>query len=262
MRKRSQRKSKPTIDEPKHIVQKIKTEKKSIFVKKNWWIAISLVSIFILVLFLNSYFNIISEDTYNSEGEGLDKYYLSGPDPYYNMRIIDETLYGENSGQYQFYSSKDPLLNYPLGRSGARAPLFNMITIGFSRLLTPFMDEIDAVGYSMQFIPALFGALLVIPAYMIGKTLFGKKEGILAALLIALIYTVSLAVNDNLITSIFIYILNIVPVENSMVIKAFTLFFICSSAFIILFIDNEKKSNIQKAVTSNLFKCITSTSNF
>jgi dolichyl-diphosphooligosaccharide--protein glycosyltransferase len=39
----------------------------------------------------------------------------------------------------------------------------------------------------MQFVPALFGALLVFPVYFIGKILFGKKAGLVAALLIALI---------------------------------------------------------------------------
>ncbi|MFO8078581.1 MAG: carboxypeptidase regulatory-like domain-containing protein, partial [Thermoplasmatota archaeon] len=81
----------------------------------------------------------------------------------------------------------DPLLNYPLGRSGGRAPLLNMMAIGFGTLLSPVMDEVDAIGIGMQFIPALFGALLVFPVYFIGKTLFGKKEGLLAALLVALI---------------------------------------------------------------------------
>jgi len=187
MRKRAQRKSKPVIDEPKHIVQKTKIEKKSLGVKKNWLVAVSLVGIFLLVLLLNTYFNVSSGTSINDEGEGLDKFYLSGPDPYYNMRIVDETLYGENAGHYPFYSEDDQLLNYPLGRTGSRAPLFNMMAIGFSRVLTPFMEEVDAVGYSMQFIPALFGALIILPVYFIGKTLFNKKAGIIGALFIALI---------------------------------------------------------------------------
>ncbi len=154
---------------------------------RKWWIAFSLVAIFLLVLFLNSYFNATSGVVYNPDGTGLEKYYLSGPDPYYNMRIIDETLYGENAGQYAFYGENDPLLNYPLGRTGYRAPLLNMLAIGFGTLLTPVMNEVDAIGFAMQFVPALFGALLVFPMYFIGKTLFGKKEGLIAALLVALI---------------------------------------------------------------------------
>ena len=187
MRKRVQRKSRSAIDEPKHIVQRTKIEKKPLGVKKNWTVAISLVGIFLLVLLLNSYFNAASGISINDDGKGLDKFYLSGPDPYYNMRLVDETLYGENAGHYPFYSEEDPILRYPLGRTGSRAPLFNMMAIGFSRLLTPFMDEVDAVGYSMQFIPALFGALLIFPVYFIGKTLFNKKAGLIGALFIALI---------------------------------------------------------------------------
>ncbi|MCK5300890.1 MAG: glycosyltransferase family 39 protein, partial [Thermoplasmatales archaeon] len=189
MRKRAQRKSKIPEDGHSYKLQKeiSGTEKRKFSFNKKWWTAISLIGIFFLIIVLNTYFNVSSGTTINTELQGLDQYYLSGPDPYYNMRLVDETLYGENAGQYPFYSEGDPLLNYPIGRSGGRAPLFNMMAIGFSRLLIPFMNEIDAIGYSMQFIPALFGALLIFPIYFIGKTLFGKKEGLLAALLIALI---------------------------------------------------------------------------
>jgi len=187
MRKRVQKKSGPTIDEPKHIVQRTKLEKKPLGVKKNWMVAISLVGIFLLVLLLNSYFNAASGVSINDEGEGLDKFYLSGPDPYYNMRLVDETLYGENAGHYPYFSDYDPLIKYPIGTTGGRPPLLNMMAIGFSRVLTPFMDEVDAVGYSMQFLPALFGALLIFPVYFIGKMLFNKKAGLFGAFLIALI---------------------------------------------------------------------------
>ena len=186
MRKRAQRKG-ILVEEPKHIMSTVEPERKTSAFKKNWWIAVSLIGIFLLVLFLNSYFNITSGVTINSQGQGLDKYYLSGPDPYYNMRLVNETLYGENKGHFPYYSTIDPLLNYPIGRSGARPPLLSMSAIAFSRVLTPFMKEVDAVGYSMQFVPALFGALLIFPVYFIGETLFGKKAGLVAAFLVALI---------------------------------------------------------------------------
>jgi len=113
-----------------------------------------------------------------------DTFYLSGPDPYYNMRLVDNTV---QTGRFPFFSSNDPLLAYPFGKSGGRAPLLVMSAIGFSKLLVPFMSEADAIGYAMEFIPALFGALLVFPVYFIGKILFGKKAGLVAALLIAII---------------------------------------------------------------------------
>jgi asparagine N-glycosylation enzyme membrane subunit Stt3 len=162
-------------------------ERRRFRLKKNWWIGVTLIAVFFLVLFMNSYFNIVSNANMNPNGTTLtDTFYLSGPDPYYNMRLVDTTM---QTGRFSYFSSSspDPLLAYPFGHSGGRGPLLVMSAIGFSKLLTPFMSEADAVGYAMQFVPALFGALLVFPVFFIGKILFGKKAGLVAALLIALI---------------------------------------------------------------------------
>jgi len=148
---------------------------------------VMLIGIFFCVLFFNTYWNATSGVGLNPDGETFEeKYYLSGPDPYYNARTIRQMI--ETGG---IPSGPDPLLNYPLGVAGSsnagRPPLFNMITIGFSSFLQPFMPIDDAIGLSMQFIPALFGALLVIPVYFIGKTLFNRKTGLISALFVALI---------------------------------------------------------------------------
>ncbi len=187
MRKRAKKKDISLYEKPQSVEQKPKTTFRMPQVNKKWWAALSLGAIFLLVLFLTSYFNFTSGAPFNPEGTGFNKYYLSGPDPYYNMRLVNETLYGKNAGNYPFYSTDDPLLNYPIGRSGARPPFLHMTAIMFGQLLTPFMNEVDAIGYAMQFVPALFGALLVFPIYYIGKILFNKKVGLAAALLLALI---------------------------------------------------------------------------
>jgi len=182
-RKRSAKKKR----EQKTIVKK--TEK--IIPKKHYdkkvYICLALVGAFLLVLFLNSYFNITYEVGINPVTESNDynkKFLLSGPDPYYNMRTVSQTL--ENG--YYPWGEVDHMLNYPVGSNGAaRPPLMNVMAVGFSHVLSPFMSEDDAIGYSMQFLPALFGALLVIPIYFIGKSLFNYKVGIISALLIPLV---------------------------------------------------------------------------
>jgi len=150
--------------------------------------ALILIAIFILVLALNSYFNFQSGNVFNPDGDTLGtRYYLSGPDPYYNMRLCEETL---EKGYYPYLTSTDgdPLLNYPLGvRGGARPPLFNMIAVGTTKLIEPIVGETDALGLSMLFLPAIYGALLVFPVYGIGKELFDRKAAIIAAFLIPLI---------------------------------------------------------------------------
>jgi len=92
MRKRAQMRSRTIQDEPKHYIQHTKPiiGKKSKFgIKKNWWIAIALVGIFFIVLLHNTYYNASTEIAINPEGEGFEKFYLSGPDPYYNMRLVE-----------------------------------------------------------------------------------------------------------------------------------------------------------------------------
>ncbi|HVQ01164.1 MAG TPA: STT3 domain-containing protein, partial [Candidatus Thermoplasmatota archaeon] len=187
MRKRAQLKmpdqSKPAAATPQPPEQ----ERKRFHFKarKNWWISFCLIAVFFLVLFMNSYFSITTNANINPLGTTLGaKFLLSGPDPYYNIRLVNTTV---ATGQFPYYNTNDPLLAYPLGHSGGRPPLLSMSAIGFSYFLRPFMSEMDAVGYSMAFVPALFGALLVFPVYFIGKILFGRKAGLLAALLIALI---------------------------------------------------------------------------
>ena len=151
-------------------------------------IALILVGLCFLVLVLNSYFNFISGNTLNEEGESLGtRYYLSGPDPYYNMRLCEETL---EKGYYPYLSPEqgDPLLNYPLGvRGGARPPLFNLIAVGTTKLIEPVVGETDGLGLSMLFLPAIYGAILVFPIYGIGKELFDRRAGLIAAALVPLI---------------------------------------------------------------------------
>ena len=160
---------------------------KSFKINKKTFICISLIGIFFLVLFFNSYFNYTSSIAFNPDGDTLGtRFYLAGPDPYYNMRLCTETL---ERGYYPFVGEEtDYMLNYPLGGKGsARPPLFNMIAVGVAKLGGNFMSEMDALGWAMLFLPAIYGALLVFPIFGIGKELFNKKIGIIAALFIPLI---------------------------------------------------------------------------
>ena len=188
-RKRS-RSIKPSA-KPKHIKEEIKKESKSFLSKKkktNYVIPIVLIALFFLVLFFNAYFNFTTNIAHNPEGDTLStRFFLQGPDPYYNMRLCEVTL---ETGEYPFLTpeTSDPLLNYPVGvNGGARPPLFNMIAVASTNVLENFMPTMDALGWSMLFLPAIYGALLVFPVYGIGKELFGKKAGIISAFFVAIV---------------------------------------------------------------------------
>ena len=143
-------------------------------------IAVILIGLFCLVLFMNSFFVFTSGVAHNPDGDTLGtRFYLFGPDPYYNMRTCEQTM--ENG----YYSPiDDPLLNYPIGGKGARPPLFNMIAVGVATLAG---GSIDALGWTILCLPAIYGALLIFPVYSIGKELFNKKVGLLSAMLLPII---------------------------------------------------------------------------
>jgi len=225
-----------SIEEKKYV----KPVKKS---KKKYWIALALIGIFCLVLFFNSYFNYTSGTAFNPQGDSIGtRFFLSGPDPYYNMRTCTESI---DSGYYRFVTEEDPLLNYPVGHYGSsRPPLFNMIAMGSAHLVNGITNIgiEDSLGWCMLFLPAIYGALLVFPVYGIGKELFHRKAGLISAFFIAIIplhigsghgSAFSLFDHDSFIlllfTVVFYFLLKALKEENK---TKSTLFAILSGIFI------------------------------
>ena len=185
MRKRIRRESKEEQSQASKVsIEQPKEKRKD---RKKIFYAITLIGIFFLVLFFNSYFNYTSNIAFNPQGTTLGtRFYLSGPDPYYNMRQCTETL---RLGYYPYVPphSYDPMLNYPTGLRGTRPPLFTMMTVGSTQILQNFMPQMDALGWCMLFLPAIYGALMIFPIYGIGTELFNRRVGLIAAFLVAII---------------------------------------------------------------------------
>lgn len=185
-RKRSRPVKHPVKQSKHNIVDSLEKKTKSRISNRKVTITVVLIGIFLMTLMLNSYFNFVSGEAYNPDGETLGtRYFLSGPDPYYNMRLCEETL-ETGSLPYTAIDDSDPMLNYPLGGRGFRPPLFNMIAVATASFLEFFMSSIDALGLAMLFLPAIYGALSIFPIYFIGKELLNWKVGLVAALLIPL----------------------------------------------------------------------------
>ncbi len=103
-----------------------------------------------------------------------------GADSYYHERVI---YYIVSTGHQLTY---DPLLNYPVGFIDPRPPFYEWSVIGLAYIFLPFAGSMmNALGYSMMLITAIFGALIAIPTYLIGKEAFNRRVGIISALLIA-----------------------------------------------------------------------------
>lgn len=170
-----------------------------------------LTLLFLLALFIRSYF---------AYEMSADNGYLvsGGSDSYYWQRIID---YHVETGLNLFW---DPMLNYPDGLVNPRPPLFSM-SIAIPAVLAEslFSSAEDATGFFFVWSTAFWGALTVIPVYFLGRETFGRRAGLVAALLFAIIpahvqrSVLSNADHDSLIlfliVAIFFFLLKAVKVQ-------------------------------------------------
>ncbi len=111
---------------------------------------------------------------------------FGGNDPWYNMRLVENTLH---NFPHRIYF--DALTEYPHGTNVPFAPLFDYllaVIIWIIGLGKPFatlgQHGIEVIG---AWYPAVLGALTVVPVYFIGKELWNRNAGLLSAALIAIL---------------------------------------------------------------------------
>lgn len=132
----------------------------------------ALAIIFGLAILLRTYF---PYDTVFLENWIKFKWY----DSWYHMRLV-ENLVHHFPSRIQF----DPYTAFPYGQAVFFAP-FPDLLLGFFIWLfsagSPSKEMIETLG---AYFPAILGALVIIPVFFIGKELFNKKVGLLAAALV------------------------------------------------------------------------------
>jgi dolichyl-diphosphooligosaccharide--protein glycosyltransferase len=98
------------------------------------------------------------------------------------MRVIDHAV---ATGDHLVW---DDMLNYPNGMRNPRPPLYDWSVAVVGMLLSTVtgLAIADGVGLSLVFSTAVWGALTVIPVYMLGRAAFGRKAGMLGAFIFAL----------------------------------------------------------------------------
>ena len=106
---------------------------------------------------------------------------FTGVDAYYQMRLVDNIVHN-----FPGFSNFEPYFNYPNGSPINTFPFFNWLLAGIIWVIglgSPTAHTIDIVGV---YFPAVLGALMVFPVYIIGNKVFGRLSGLLAAGLIAI----------------------------------------------------------------------------
>jgi len=113
---------------------------------------------------------------------------FTGVDAWFNMRIVDNLVHNFphliTFDPYYLYSGS--LSIYPDSSLGI-PPFFHYLLAGIIWLIglgSPTQHIIDVVGV---YFPAVLGALIVISVYFIGKELFNRGAGVIAAGLVALL---------------------------------------------------------------------------
>ena len=108
--------------------------------------------------------------------------WFRGTDAWYHMRMIENLVH-----HFPHINSFDPYILYPGGGEVGGRPFFDWLGAGVAWLLglgSPTQHTIDAVG---AYLPPILGTLTIIPVYFIGKELFNRWVGLLAAALVAIL---------------------------------------------------------------------------
>ncbi|MFC1958504.1 STT3 domain-containing protein, partial [Chloroflexota bacterium] len=103
-------------------------------------------------------------------------------DAYYFLRQVDNFVHN-----FPHLISFDPYLRYPTGLTLGPLNFFVYLLgaiVWFIGLGSPSSHMVDVIS---AYFPVVVGALTVIPVYFIGKTLFDRRVGIVAATLIAVL---------------------------------------------------------------------------
>ncbi len=137
-------------------------------------ITLILGGIFALAFFVRSYF------VYDL---ALKDFLVSGgSDAYYYGWIIEHVA---TTGKHLL---RDSMLNYPLGMPNPRPPVYAW-SVALTGIFLGHLQGSIVLGIwqSFLFSTALWGALTIFPTYFLGRDVFGKRAGLVAAFFLALL---------------------------------------------------------------------------
>jgi len=103
-------------------------------------------------------------------------------DAYFHMRLVDNLVHN-----FPNLIDFDPYLIYPSGMNLGNIQFFDWFLAGIIWVIglgSPTQHTIDVIGV---YFPAVLAALTVIPVFFIGRELFGRWAGVIAAGLIAIL---------------------------------------------------------------------------
>jgi asparagine N-glycosylation enzyme membrane subunit Stt3 len=141
--------------------------------------------VLIIVLLLIIFFGIsLIFRIYNPYGQIFvdDQIKYTHNDAYYYMRLVDNA-----ANNFPHLTQFDPYYIYPEGNNITSLPFYHWMIVFFAWIAGaghPTQHLIDLIGV---YLPAILGALTLVPVFFIGKALFNKWAGLLGAGLVAIL---------------------------------------------------------------------------
>jgi dolichyl-diphosphooligosaccharide--protein glycosyltransferase len=142
--------------------------------KRNLFYFIILFLVFVFAVFLRTYF---SFDRFFS-----DPLKYSSDDGIYHMRLVENELLG-NHFPHRIYF--DPYTNFPHGTYEYFAPLYDQLLAAIIWIAGLGRPSLELINKIAPFYPVFLGGLMVVLAYFIARSVWGRKAGLLSALLMA-----------------------------------------------------------------------------
>lgn len=105
-------------------------------------------------------------------------------DPWYHMRLVDAMVH-----QFPAFMIHDTYALFPDGAAVGFQPLLAWIVVGLGYVFSlgqPSQHMVEAIA---AWLPPIFGILICVPVYLIGREMVGRMVGIIAALLVAILPT-------------------------------------------------------------------------
>jgi len=103
-------------------------------------------------------------------------------DAYYYMRNIEVLV-----NNFPHFNSFDPYALFPGGLGVLARPFFAWLIAGIIRLVSLGIPTLHHMEVVVAYMPAILGTLTLIPVYFIGKELFNRWVGVIAAALVAIL---------------------------------------------------------------------------
>lgn len=115
-------------------------------------------------------------------GNGTGDVWFRGNDAWYRWRLVENM-----AANWPHVMTFDPYTPYPYGTVVVAAPLMSWLIVGAARLMSFGEPSIYLLKATTALMPAMLGVLTMVPVFFIGRAIWNRWVGVVAAGLVMLL---------------------------------------------------------------------------